>query len=396
MKKTYKLYGMSASLYTAKARSYLRKQNIDFVEFGVNNFHYSQQLLPKLGRLIMPVIESPGGQLVQDSSDIIDYFEQQGGARKPAYPSNVVLQAISYLFELFGSEGLLRPAMHYRWNFDTQNLPYIKDEFIAGLAPANADSQTEDALFDFASSRMRKACRGFGVTEQSETLIEASYSEFLQLFSSHLQDFPYLLGHRPTLGDYALMGPLYAHLYRDPAPGMLMRQQAPAVARWVERMNTREDYWVEHSDVAPPLIDPQSLPTTLKALMQYIAVEYLPEIEAHVQFANHWLRQRPTLEAGTNGMDDPTTRTIGRAEFDWRGIRLTTLVIPYRFYLLQRLQDCFQNATRQAQSEIEALFADTELLSLLTLTTDRKIERPQFFEVWGALRADATVAEAEA
>jgi arsenate reductase-like glutaredoxin family protein len=32
----YKLYGIPASLYTAKVRSYLRKQRIEFTEYGVN------------------------------------------------------------------------------------------------------------------------------------------------------------------------------------------------------------------------------------------------------------------------------------------------------------------------------------------------------------------------
>jgi len=393
MSKPYKLYGMAASLYTAKARSYLRKQGITFTEYGVNSKHYGQQLLPELGRFIMPVIETPNGEVIQDSSDIIDYFEQQGSTHKPAYPTSAVLQAVSYLFELFAGEGLLRPAMHYRWNFDTQNLQYLKNEFVAGLAPPNADEQTATNLFDFARQRMRKACQGFGVSEQSTASIETSYKEFLNLFSKHLKEFPYLLGQQPTLGDYALMGPLYAHLYRDPAPGMLMRQIAPAVARWVERMNTTEDYWVEYMETDPPLFDPQSIPPTLKALMRYIAIEFLPEVEAHIQFTNEWLDQRPTLKAGTNGMDNPTARTIGQAEFDWRGIRLKTHVLPYRFYLLQRLQDCYQHANQKEKTEIESLFIQTGIASLLTITTNRKVERRKFLEVWGEVRTTKTIPE---
>ncbi|WP_444946339.1 glutathione S-transferase [Microbulbifer sp. VTAC004] len=387
MSETYKLYGMAASLYTAKARSYLRKQGIDFKEYGVNSDHYSQQLLPVLGRFIMPAIETPNGEVIQDSSDIIEYFERKNSTHNPAYPTSTVLQVISYLFELFGGEGLLRPAMHYRWNFDTQNLQYLKNEFVAGLAPPNADEETENSLFGFASNRMRKACQGFGVSEQSAALIEASYKEFLDLFSHHLKKFPYLLGHQPTLGDYALMGPLYAHLYRDPVPGMLMRQHAPIVARWVERMNTTEDCWVEHMESNSPLIDPACLPPTLKALMRYIAIEYLPELKAHIQFANSWLDQHTTLKAGTNGMDNPTARTIGQAEFTWRGIRLKTHVLPYRFYLLQRLQECYQRANQKEQDAIKSLFTEVGIDSLLTLTTSRKVERHQFLEVWGDLRA---------
>jgi len=45
---------------------------------------------------------------------------------EPLYPEDPVIKAISLLFELFGNEGLLRPAMHYRWNFDDDNLDFLK------------------------------------------------------------------------------------------------------------------------------------------------------------------------------------------------------------------------------------------------------------------------------
>ena len=40
---------------------------------------------------------------------------------------------------------------------------------------------------------------------------------------------PFLLGHRPSIGDFGLLAPIYAHLYRDPVPGFILR------TRWVYR-----------------------------------------------------------------------------------------------------------------------------------------------------------------
>ncbi|MFQ3324860.1 MAG: hypothetical protein ACJAZT_001884 [Gammaproteobacteria bacterium] len=71
----YQLYGMPASLYMAKARSYLRKQHIPFVERAGGDSYYSKNIVPVVGRMIMPVLETPDGDLVQDGADIIDYFE---------------------------------------------------------------------------------------------------------------------------------------------------------------------------------------------------------------------------------------------------------------------------------------------------------------------------------
>jgi len=382
MSTPYKLYGIPASLYTAKARSYLRKQKIDFVEYAVSDPHYQKNIIPQLGRMIMPVLEAPNGEIIQDSADIIRYLENVHASLSPSLPKTPLLQAVAHLFELYGGEGLLRPAMHYRWSFDDVNLHYLHSEF-ACLAPPGTDDASYQQIFDFGSGLMRKAALSFGVNENSAPLIESSYREFLDLFSAHLRQHPYLLGAKPTLGDYALMAPLYAHLYRDPKPGQLMRQHAPLVARWVERMNSPENNWADHcADQAEFEVD-NELPDTLKSLMHYIAVDFLPEISAHIQFANNWLAERPDLKSGSNGCDNPSQRFIGNAEFAWRGIKLRTAVLPYRFYLLQNLQDHFDSAPQTDKALIQNAFKACGLADLLTLRVTRRVERHNHLEVWG-------------
>jgi len=388
MNNSYQLFGIPASLYMAKARSYLRKQHIPFVERTVGDPYFGQKIVPTVGRFIMPVLETPDGTIVQDGADIIDYFENQAKdkneqTRLPALPENSVQRAVSYLFELFGGEGLLRPAMHYRWNFPDENLAFLKNEFTAGLLPSDADEEAKNTLFEFASGSMQKAKKFFGVTAECIPLVEESYAEFLRLFAEHLKASPFLLGGRPTYGDYGLIAPLYAHLSRDPYPGQQMRQHAPHVARWVERMNVPEQVIAEHSSVSEDLFADDAVPDTLKQLMRYVAEEYLPEIVAHVNYANDWLDERPDLEASTNGLEDPAVRAIGKAEFDWRGIRLRTAVMPYRFYLLQRLQDTVVAANDAEQQAIKALFAETGLSSILEVKTHRRVERNNYLEVWG-------------
>jgi hypothetical protein len=196
---------------------------------------------------------------------------------------------------------------------------------------------------------------------------------------------PYLLGATPTLGDYALMGPLYAHLYRDPKPGQLMRQHAPLVARWVERMNAPETNWADHSAHQTEFEVDNELPETLTALLSYIATDFLPEMSAHIKFANNWLAERPDLKSGSNGCDKPSQRFIGNAEFAWRGTKLHTAVLPYRFYLLQNLQDHFDSAATADKARIQHCFKACGLADLLTLKVARRIERHNHLEVWGDL-----------
>jgi glutathione S-transferase len=377
----YVLYGAPVSLYTGKARSYLRKQGIDFTEVSPASDRYLHHIVPAVGRWIIPCLETPDGTIIQDGADIIDHFEKGEGRPlryDPIYPESPVLLAVSHLFEIFGGEGLLRPAMHYRWNFDERNLAFLRSEF-AVLVPSSVPAEE---AFAHNSGRMRKAAVSFGVTPETIPIIEETFHEWLGLFDAHLADHPYLLGGRPTIGDFGLVAAMWAHLFRDPAPQSLVKQHAPRVGRWVERMTTSEPYVHEYDD-SLELISDDPPPESLVAMMRFVADEWLPEIVAHVDFANQWLAERPDLVAGTNGKDDPASRGIGAATFEWRGIAITTGVSPYRFWLLQRLHDDLAGADDSAQERVREVFRAAELDALLDLRTARRVERVNHLEVWG-------------
>ena len=111
---TYRLYGTPGSLYTGKARSYLIKQGVAFENRAAGEARFRDEIVPKIGRWIIPVLETPDGALVQDGSEIIAHFEAKGGTRFPAFPETPRHRLIGQIFELFGGEGLLRPAVHIK------------------------------------------------------------------------------------------------------------------------------------------------------------------------------------------------------------------------------------------------------------------------------------------
>ncbi|MEO0492466.1 MAG: glutathione S-transferase C-terminal domain-containing protein [Actinomycetota bacterium] len=395
---TYTLYGAPLSLYTGKARAYLRRQGIDFVERSPGTERYRDVVMPVTKRFIIPVMETPDGEIIQDGADIIDHFEKGPGQHLRAvdvYPDDPTLLAISHVFEVFGGEGLLRPAMHYRWNFNEQNLDFLAAEYLLLMPPADDEEKAKER-FLAGSGRMRNAARAFGVVEASYETIEESFGEFLDLFSAHLGDHPYLLGGQPTIGDFGLIASMWAHLYRDPVPAMLIKQRAPRVGRWVERMTTAEPYLHEYRDHDGSLIDGAKIPETLLALMRYVAEEYLPELVAHVEATNEYLAANPDIEAGTNGLGDPGGRSLkdgkgfegrGTATFEWRGMELTTGVMPYRFWLMQKLHDDLAGATPDQQAHTREVFRAGGLEPWLDLRTLRRVERIDNLEVWGATQS---------
>jgi len=129
--------------------------------------------------------------------------------------------------------------------------------------------------------------------------IEESYGEFLSLLNAHFMNTYYFLGDRPTIADYGLFNPLYAHLARDPKPAHLMKTTASYVWNWVERMNRPENLQ-EHTIDNPPttMFTSGALPETLKNLMTYVSEEYLAEFTAHVKFAENWLTENEDAPAG--------------------------------------------------------------------------------------------------
>lgn len=156
-----------------------------------------------------------------------------------------------------------------------------------------------------------------------------------------------------------------------------MQRRAYHVWRWVERMNRPQALLDGYPSEA--LIAEDGVPDTLAALLRFVAEDFLPELAAHVAFANDWLAARPDLAAGTNGLDSPGARVLGKAGFAWRGHMIETMVMPYRFWLLQRLQAALATEGR-------ALLDETGLGALATLATTRPVERAGNLEVWGAPR----------
>jgi hypothetical protein len=70
-------------------------------------------------------------------------------------------------------------------------------------------------------------------------------------------------------------------------------------------------------------------------------------------------------------------------EFEWRGHALKVGVMPYRIYLLQKIQDVFDSAEADSRRGMTALLAETRLTELITLRASRRLLRENHLEVWG-------------
>lgn len=212
----YLLYGGDHSLYTGKARAYMRFKGLNWEEVTATRAIYKTTLLPNVGAAIVPVLATAEGRFIQDTTDIIDFLEAAHPA-VPVYPDTPVQKLVALMLELYGDEWLVIPAMHYRWSMLEQQREFIFSEFGKMSAP-EASREEQLVIGEKTSTMFRGSITMLGITEQTIPAIEQVYLELLDQLDVHFGQYDYLLGSRPSIGDFGLMGPLYAHLGRDQLP----------------------------------------------------------------------------------------------------------------------------------------------------------------------------------
>jgi glutathione S-transferase len=365
------LYGSPHSLYTGKVRSFLRKQGIAYRETPPSDPHFTGTVVPKIGRGIIPVVELGDGTLVQDTVDIIDHFER-AGVRYTAYPPTPRQRTVAHLFELYAVLGLTRHAMHYRWSYLAEQEAFLRDAFGVGGDPERTAA---------TMARMNSYLPVLGVSDETIPAIEDSYRQLLGGLEAHFALHPYLLGNQPSIGDYSLFGPLFAHLGRDPVPLAIMQCAAPKVFRWTERMHAPDLDLVEYGDACdqPGFAADDAIPATLGPVLDQIAAELLPGLTDRLEVL------QAHVASGAARPGQPVTaklhqRIIGQAETSFRGVAYTGGVQPYTFFLWQRLRDAAGDS-----DTVRELFAAHGLSPLLEAKLPIRVERAGNIEVWGEL-----------
>ncbi|MCX7226178.1 MAG: glutathione S-transferase N-terminal domain-containing protein, partial [Burkholderiales bacterium] len=116
MKPPYTLYGWHLSYFTGKVRCYLLHKGIAFTDQPVNMFTLLSTIKRQTGAVVMPVLRTPQGAWVQDSSVIIDQLEA-AHPQRPVIPTSPVPRFAAYLLEAWCDEWWVPIAMHTRWTY---------------------------------------------------------------------------------------------------------------------------------------------------------------------------------------------------------------------------------------------------------------------------------------
>ncbi|RED16250.1 glutathione S-transferase [Parasphingopyxis lamellibrachiae] len=332
---THILYGAPASLFSGKARSYLDWKRIDYEEQMPSPEVMRDVIIPAVGYPVVPVVRKEDGTIIQDTTSIIDHFETEAGGPS-VYPDTPVQKLVALLFELYGDEWLVIPAMHYRWNYNEE---WIYGEFGKANLPDGSAKEQADRGREIGQ-RFKGFVPMLGINDTTIPAIEQSYEALLADLETHFTEHDYLLGTRPSIGDYGLIGPFYAHLYRDPESGKLMKRLAPNVALWVERM----------MDAAMPLsgdfLEDDAIPETLLPVLRRMMDEQLPHLEQVAKLYTAWTETNP-------GAAVP--RAVGMAPYTIEGVANERFASPFSLWMLQRPLEFYRALDGADKAAVDAL-----------------------------------------
>lgn len=335
----YTLFGAEISYYTGKVRAYLRWSGLPFNEVLADAEVYRHIIVPGVGAAVIPVLRTPEGELLQDSTHIIDTLDARHAGRdrvNPVYPAGPVQKLVAPMLETYGDEWLVIPAMHYRWQ---HNRAWAEAQFGALSAPHASPQQQRD-IGARRAAPFAAAADLLGASPSMHEAVERSYEGLLRELDAHFGQYPALLGASTTMADFGLIGPLYAHLWRDPASGAHMRGVAPHVARWVEQLQFNP------AGLRGEVLPGDAIADTLKPVLRRMAREQLPVLVDTAQRVRHWMSEHP---------GEALPRSLGSHAFTLEGCTGKRIVRPYSLWMLQRVRDHLLSLRGEDRTRADAL-----------------------------------------
>ncbi len=333
---TYTFYGWHLSYFSGKARAYLNYKGIPFIDKAVDAYTLMKRIPAKTGATVMPVVVTPQGEWLQDTTYIMEVLEARH-PENPVVPTTPVQRMAAELLEAWADEWWIPTAMHYRWSYP-ENFPLFRNEAGRGLLPW-APAPLRNRLADYAANKMRGYLADVGVIPEQFAQLESWTHSMLDALERHFSQHDYLFGGAPTVADFALVGPMYGHLGRDPAPLRDLVQPRPHVQAWIHRVHDGKPAtgtWLEND----------AIPETLAPLWHSVFTEFMPMVtqirDAVVETQATLPIERPRLP-----------RSLGRIRFPMDGKPFQRNAIPYILWMVQRVQAHYRELPATEQQQVQ-------------------------------------------
>jgi glutathione S-transferase len=351
------LHGWQLSLYSGKARAYLRYKGIPHVEKPPRLWTLDT-IRRETGAKVLPAVVTPEGEWLQDTSHIMDRLEARF-PQAPVLPATPRQRIASLVLEAWGDEFWLPSAMHYRWSFPENYALFERDTgrnllpFVPGLIRNRAAATM--------AGKMRSFLPTLGVSAGQHRVIEAWTEAQLDRLETHFSRHPYLLGTRPSYGDFGLIGPLYAHLGRDPYPRRVLIEPRSHLAAWIARMQDPPQ------PRAGEFLPDDEVPATLGPVFRSIFAEFWPYLE---QTQAQAAKALPALDPGRG-----LRRALGEIRFSLGEQPFRRLAAPFSLWMAQRPLDAYAELTPEQKMPVDAWLATVGGARAMQLSIRPRLKR---------------------
>ena len=360
----YQHLGWIVSPYTQKTLAYFKYKNIPHIDRAPNVFELMHSTPKRVGKAIMPTVQTPEGQWLQDSTDIIDELETRF-PEPSIIPTGAKQNIAAHLLELHGDEWLVLASLHYRWS-RPKSADFIVNEF-GRLALPFLPRFIGRIMGRKIRSQMTSYLPRFGIVGDTQKGLENFTENLLNQLETHFSQYPYFLGARPCVGDFAMFGQLYAHLYRDPGSTPLFDSK-PNLVNWINRM-LDPDAHAEKGDFLPD----DRVPDTLTPILKTLFDEQFEFTTATINSVQNYVKQNPNAKR--------VSRITGEADFKIGGIQGKRSMFTFTQWKAQRVWDALHKLTGKEAVEAKAWLKTLGGDALIDMKIEHRLKRENYKEV---------------
>lgn len=205
--------------------------------------------------------------------------------------------------------------------------------------------------------------RGFvpklGIVGDMKGALEGWFEDdFLAHLNQHFGKHDYLLGGAACLGDIALMGPLSAHIYNDPAPKKMMQDKAPNVVAWIERLRLpcpNPGSWLADDEVSE----------TLLPILKRMFKEVWPVLESTVNA----MTKQHAKDA------NKVPRGLGVHSFTIGLVTESRNIQSFSQWKLQRMLDYYNTLSTDEKLDVQPWLTELDATGKLDMQVAHPVER---------------------
>lgn len=367
MNTTFIHHGTMFSYYSAKTRAYLSYKKIPFVEL-YDGKALAGRIKEKTNKIMIPVVETPLGEILQDTTAIIDTLEARFPER-PVMPQDPVMLLITRIVEFFVDELWITTAMNSRWN-DPVSKAFAISEFgrCFGAGRGLNDDKLR-AIGERMAGQMQAYLPRLGIAQEQG---QRAASELFQQASIALNQVlgakRFALGDRPSLIDFCLYEAYYAHQYRDlGSAGFFLKSKTPGLCYFIDNLHAAQCLSAQGELKIPP------------PLLNYLSV--IGPISA--EFASGTIRSVNKAAAGDADLSLAGESLSGDVELDFvsmtfDGHPLLRATSTFAAWKLQRVLDVYTKMNPSDQARATQLAAEFGWSEVLQTTPKYTLAREDY------------------